>query len=124
MGLRKPKLNVGKKFASGTAITVGTKVFYYMSGVSAISGSFNYIEVTGLTFRPSSIVFYDEASTYQSTAYRRNGFYKVGSYTTIASILGSGTNFPSGGALSVTETGFCLPSNFPVNAIVKWEAYE
>lgn len=60
MGIRKPKLNVGKQFASGTGHTVAPVSLKNRYGNNR--GDSCTITVTGLSFKPSTIKIYNQST--------------------------------------------------------------
>jgi hypothetical protein len=107
----------GKKFASGTVTSsAGTSSFTNSAGSSV---SYNTATVNGLTFKPSTIIYYFTqsgytiAATYSTTfplnvliAPQSTGFSSGGG-------TGAGIGFSNpiiaGGVLSVTSSGFVIP---------------
>lgn len=131
MSLEKPKLNVGKRFASGTANS-GTQIKTYQSGNRTDTSGKYAVTVNGLTFKPRVILLY--RNEYYWTIYfvdhvgyeitvLENRIYDDG-YRLKA--LNNTTYKIDGTNIYVNETGFSLPSSYTSSGNVPhtWIAYE
>jgi hypothetical protein len=129
MGLRRPKLNMGKKVASGVVNSSNTSMFFdYASGSSQLQ-SF-YISISGLNFKPSTIevscvnssnfTTYNELGDYH---YNQNKTVKMFYYpSTQQSLSVSNIRGNTNGAY-VNSTGFRIPVLLQNNEY-QWKAYE
>lgn len=126
-------LVLGKKFASGTVTSSNNLATFSMLGGS--STNMYPFTVSGITFKPTTIVYYYALGSYQvmriySTFYPFGVLIanqNVGETSSNGTTSGGSSPVIAGGALSVTATGFTLPLDSNASAsqtTVNWFAIE
>lgn len=125
MGLKKFSGTIGKKVQSGT-VTSSSAVSSFQYVGSATTINFNLVTVSGLTFKPTTIIV--SSSTNESnTTYKENGYtYKNTATLSSAGTTSAGSCFSLKGDLSpasVTGTGFSLPVT-SASVVYNWVAFE
>jgi hypothetical protein len=125
------QISTGKKIAQGTtSVSSGNKMFnyYFVSSGSypqMYAGNYPYIEVTGLSFKPSAIMVYSSVQGDDPVFYNENGLTLIQNNTITVKASSRIYGYTDGYDLSVTNGGFCLPlMSFNSASIVKWIAYE
>jgi hypothetical protein len=117
-------LTLGKKWASGTVATTTAVNFKNHSDTNTLRAA---ISVTGLTFKPSSIIVYTtgsavfSATTYQATA----NVGQTSALNCFTATTASGSFIKEVSPLAVTVTGFTLPhSSQSTGEAMSWIAIE
>ncbi len=120
----------GKKWAKGSAVlTTETKVFRGMTGSTY---NIKAVVVTGLNFKPSTVIIKYEGSTFDViTLYSEtdpiNGYPKSVRLSSYSGDTQNTTNYKLKGDVDdayVIFGGFSLPINLSASGAVPWEAYE
>ena len=110
-------VNTGKRFATGNYITSGSTILFADGGTGSYPAA--TINVTGLAFKPSTIVIYDQygyaATSYSEPLVSTSG-YKLG-------FLRNKGDFRLGFGAYINESSFLLPAP-STNTSYKWVAYE
>ena len=116
-------LTSGKKWASGTysTLTTSTKTFEY----SGSTGTFKacYLEITGLSFKPSVIVAY-YSSGYSGPMSVLRGNYVYTAYISASTSSNTTKSFKANSNVYINNTTVHLPCVDVSAANYVWYAYE
>lgn len=125
------QIPLGKKFASGTGLTSASAMSGFLYASAGTAFAMRYLEVSGLNFKPSTILIIGSSINLFSFYTELPNTIKknvvvTGSYPVDSASMSLYTASVNSGSAYVTESGFLLPTagTGTASQTVTWIAYE